>query len=699
MFRLAAFAIAALLLTSCDAVNLASFDNPKDANAAVNVGVSHTVSFGGNGADNPAAMAPQSIGVGQKAKLKANAFTRAGYSFRGWAKTTTGSVDFGDASTYTMGTADVTLYAIWTTGGGGSTGTITFRANGATSGSVPADVTATAGVVVTIPTGSALSFASRGTFYLWNTQSDGLGTDYTAGQSVSMVSGTLTLYALAQQTGPYTVTYSKNSSATLVSGFIPTGGSNLITGATFNLANPIPSPVLTGLVFVGWNTLPDGTGTAYTLGTSPQITIRKSNLTFYAQWTNALTVTYASAYTPTTGAVPTDSGQYAPGATTLVKWNTGALTLTGNMFTAWNTASDGTGTDYAPGATLTVGSSNVTLYAHWRTLPSASTLQLTPLTAPSGQSNFSSIAGSNDGTKLLVGQSSGALGLWRSTDSGATWSQSTGGTTTSQWWKVAMSSDGHYQAAVDSSGVRVSGDYGATFVAPPAGPIGFAAQTTTFNYSVDVSDTGQYMTANDSNHLWASHDYGATWTDFDTVLGYAVAASNDGTSGVPLASARMTGDGLNIQAVAADRIWTMTWHPSTSNYTANWWHPGNSRLVGYDLQAAMSSDGTRLYYPSRDSVPRLYSYVSNTTAPSTLVGSGAYLAQGAFLVACTNDGTEVLTFDNSGPDATGRFKISYDGGYTWTVMSPSNWIALNDIEVSPAGNHIFAVGANGILVH
>ncbi|GBG05580.1 hypothetical protein PAT3040_00062, partial [Paenibacillus agaridevorans] len=37
----------------------------------------------------------------------------------------------------------------------------------------------------------------------------------------------------------------------------------------------------------------------------------------------------------------------------------------------WNTASDGGGTDYAAGATLTMGTTNVTLYAQWR--PSGST--------------------------------------------------------------------------------------------------------------------------------------------------------------------------------------------------------------------------------------------------------------------------------------------------------------------------------------
>ncbi|MFF2890836.1 InlB B-repeat-containing protein, partial [Paenibacillus sp. NPDC057967] len=43
----------------------------------------------------------------------------------------------------------------------------------------------------------------------------------------------------------------------------------------------------------------------------------------------------------------------------------------GNTFTGWNTKADGTGTAYAAGSTITIGTSNVTLYAIWTLLPEA----------------------------------------------------------------------------------------------------------------------------------------------------------------------------------------------------------------------------------------------------------------------------------------------------------------------------------------
>ena len=90
------------------------------------------------------------------------------------------------------------------------------------------------------------------------------------------------------------------------------------------------------------------------------------------------TVTYNS-NDATSGTVPTDSNSpYANGATVTVLDNTGNLAKTGNDWTCWNTAADGSGTDYSAGNTFTI-SANTTLYAKWTvhthniTMPSADT--------------------------------------------------------------------------------------------------------------------------------------------------------------------------------------------------------------------------------------------------------------------------------------------------------------------------------------
>ena len=50
---------------------------------------------------------------GTEITLAANAFTRDGWTFSSWAKTSGGSIAYDDNSGYTIGTADVTLYAVW----------------------------------------------------------------------------------------------------------------------------------------------------------------------------------------------------------------------------------------------------------------------------------------------------------------------------------------------------------------------------------------------------------------------------------------------------------------------------------------------------------------------------------------------------------------------------------------------------------
>ena len=65
------------------------------------------------------------------------------------------------------------------------------------------------------------------------------------------------------------------------------------------------------------------------------------------------------------GDVPVDEFAYSDGDAVTVLGNTGTLVKTGYAFSCWNTQRNGSGTDYAPDATFTIGTSNVTLYAKW----------------------------------------------------------------------------------------------------------------------------------------------------------------------------------------------------------------------------------------------------------------------------------------------------------------------------------------------
>ena len=67
----------------------------------------------------------------------------------------------------------------------------------------------------------------------------------------------------------------------------------------------------------------------------------------------------------TGGTPPVDTISYAAGGAATVLGNNGGLTLTNASFAGWNTATDGSGATYAPGAALTMGGADVMLYALW----------------------------------------------------------------------------------------------------------------------------------------------------------------------------------------------------------------------------------------------------------------------------------------------------------------------------------------------
>lgn len=69
----------------------------------------------------------------------------------------------------------------------------------------------------------------------------------------------------------------------------------------------------------------------------------------------------------TGGTVPTDPLVYETGSTVTALGNTGSLVRTGDGYTfvGWNTADNGSGTNYAPASTFAMGSVNLTLFAKW----------------------------------------------------------------------------------------------------------------------------------------------------------------------------------------------------------------------------------------------------------------------------------------------------------------------------------------------
>ena len=322
---------------------------------------SNTVTFNANDGTRSPATVTQSITTGVSTALRANTFTRAGYTFGGWSAVSDGSgTSYTNSQVVTIN-GPMTVYAKWSAG----LNTVTFDANGGT-GSLASQAGSVAGAL----TSNAGSISRPGyTFTGWNTAVNGSGTSYADGASYPFTSSE-TLYA-KWSADSNTVTFNANDgtrSPATVTQSITTGVSTALRANTFTRA---------GYTFGGWSAVSDGSGTSYT---NSQVVTITASLTVYAKWSQSYVVIY-NGNGATSGSAPShEAGRGSFRASN----NTGSLVLPGYIFAGWNTESDGTGTSYAVGARIP-GGANIVLYAQWaRSASLQSPAVVSTSTPPSG---------------------------------------------------------------------------------------------------------------------------------------------------------------------------------------------------------------------------------------------------------------------------------------------------------------------------
>ena len=236
--------------------------------------VTYTVTFNANGASGtpPSTQTVNDgtvIGLPDKGSLgKGNDI------FAGWNE----SAD-GGGTTYSVGasitvTKDMIFHAQWLDSSTPQY-TVTFSANGATSGAVPAPQTVYSGIIITVPGQGTLAYNGK-TFGGWNTQANGGGTNYGAGATFA-VTENVTLYAKWQSTVQYTVIYNANGA----SGNEP-DAQTVDSGTVITLPEE-GNMIYSGKVFDGWNTQANGNGTDFAEGTSYTV---NADITLYAKWGN-----------------------------------------------------------------------------------------------------------------------------------------------------------------------------------------------------------------------------------------------------------------------------------------------------------------------------------------------------------------------------------------------------------------------------
>jgi uncharacterized repeat protein (TIGR02543 family) len=297
---------------------------------------------------------------------------------------------------------------------------ITYLGNTNTGGSVPVDGSSpyNSGTSVTILGNSgSLTKSGVAVFAGWNTAADGSGTNYVGGDTFNITQNT-TLYARWISAG------------SRLRYFAGTGGSGTAPSSSGTYYTPFSSANIVGntgsfsngsLVFAGWNTLANGTGTSYPV--SSNITMPASgNVDLYAQWIPAggpFTLTYDPG-TGGTGPAPVLPTDYLAGSPASIVGNTGPFTnATSPVFNGWNTAANGSGTSYPAGSKITM-TANTTLFAQWGNNP--------PVTVTY---NANSGTGANQTQTYPTGAQATILGQSSFTKSGYTflgWNSASDGT-------------------------------------------------------------------------------------------------------------------------------------------------------------------------------------------------------------------------------------------------------------------------------
>jgi uncharacterized repeat protein (TIGR02543 family) len=201
--------------------------------------------------------------------------TRAGHTFAGWSLVTTGGNGAVLGATYTP-TVPVKLYSSWIP----NVYVVTYNANGGNGAPTTASQNFTFGGAALAPSAKGTLTRTGYTFAGWSINIGGTGTIYS--NSTDNIAGTTTTYTPSASitfyakwtAGTFAVTFDANggTGTQIANMSITAGTAKALTANTYTRS---------GYTFGGWNTLANGTGTAY--ANSASVTLF-GNTTIYAQW-------------------------------------------------------------------------------------------------------------------------------------------------------------------------------------------------------------------------------------------------------------------------------------------------------------------------------------------------------------------------------------------------------------------------------
>lgn len=526
---------------------------------------SYSIIYNGNGSNSGSVTAGSYVAGGVPYAIAANGFTKTGYTFAGWKDASNNSFTVG--SGYSTA-ANLVLTAQWIA----SSYTVTYNGNGSTGGTVPPNATLTTGVTFNASTNSGTLVKTGYTFTGWNTQANGLGTDYAAGGDVTTTAN-LILFAKWTIISPI-ITFNQGAATTTPSVF--PSNTSAQYGSVFTLPVTDTSTVISTVtqIFTGWS---DGTNT-YAAGDAYRVGI--DNITFTAQWIAVYTVRYV--LNGGTGTAPADILRTDQFTETLTS---ASVTKTGFTLTGWK---DQSGASITAGANnwLITGTSYVA-YAQWS--PTQRTLsfnvnggsdsqasitgkvigELVTLPTPtSTKTGYTFTGWSNSGTTypaggtFVVGNGDAAFV--------ATWA---GNVNT-----ITYNGNGATGGTTPVSGSYVSGDPTPYTVSGNTGTLVKSGFTFDNWYTTSTGSGGTAYTAGSGTLTTTSNlILYAKWSAASYAVTYA---SGDNTITAPTQSNTMYGSSFSLPSALTRTGYTFLGWETGSGADANVYAPGSSFTMG-----------------------------------------------------------------------------------------------------------------------
>ena len=283
-------------------------------------------------------------GYGERVQIPYTTPTKSGYTFKGWATYSGGSVSYQPGEYYTL-YGNSTLYAVWQSSGGTTQYYLNFNLQGG-SGTFNT-LYGVYGERLFIPSSSPTK--NGYTFQGWSTSSTG-NPQYQPGDYYTIYSNTI-LYAIWGESTQYcTITFNANGGTGA-----PSNQQKIIGETTYI---PYTKPTRSGYTFQGWSTSRYAASADYQPG---QAYTPYGNMTFYAVWKqeeDRYTISFD---------LQGGSGEFNP-----LKGKYGEAWYLPNrapykssyIFKGWATSPDGN-PEYQPDDVYTIYG-NATLYAVWK---------------------------------------------------------------------------------------------------------------------------------------------------------------------------------------------------------------------------------------------------------------------------------------------------------------------------------------------